>query len=46
MREPSKRRDLLLNLLVALFSEKESHATYFLQKQGVQRIGLAVKQGS
>ncbi|MFA5583415.1 MAG: Clp protease N-terminal domain-containing protein, partial [Bacteriovoracaceae bacterium] len=27
-----------INLLVAMFSEKESHATYFLERQGVSRI--------
>jgi len=32
-----------INLLVALFSEKESHATYFLQKQGVQRVDVVEK---
>lgn len=32
-----------INLLVALFSEKESHATYFLQKQGVERVDVVEK---
>ena len=32
-----------INLLVAMFSEKESHATYFLQKQGVNRIDIVEK---
>ncbi len=32
-----------INLLVALFSEKESHATYFLKKQGVTRIDIVEK---
>ncbi len=32
-----------INLLVALFSEKESHASYFLRKQGVQRIDVVEK---
>jgi ATP-dependent Clp protease ATP-binding subunit ClpA len=29
-----------INLLVAMFSEKESHATYFLERQGVSRISI------
>ncbi len=32
-----------INLLVAMFSEKESHATYFLEKQGVNRIDVVEK---
>jgi ATP-dependent Clp protease ATP-binding subunit ClpA len=32
-----------INLLVAMFSEKESHATYFLEKQGVSRIDIVEK---
>lgn len=32
-----------INLLVAMFSEKESHATYFLERQGVSRIGVVEK---
>lgn len=32
-----------INLLVAMFSEKESHATYFLQQQGVSRIDVVEK---
>ena len=32
-----------INLLVAIFSEKESHATYFLEKQGVTRIDIVEK---
>ncbi len=32
-----------INLLVAMFSEKESHATYFLEKQGVSRIDVVEK---
>lgn len=32
-----------INLLVAMFSEKESHATYFLQQQGVSRIDIVEK---
>jgi ATP-dependent Clp protease ATP-binding subunit ClpA len=32
-----------VNLLVAMFSEKESHATYFLEKQGVTRIDVVEK---
>ncbi|MBY0518057.1 MAG: ATP-dependent Clp protease ATP-binding subunit ClpA [Bacteriovoracaceae bacterium] len=32
-----------INLLVALFSEKESHATYFLNKQGIQRVDVVEK---
>ncbi|HXH32501.1 MAG TPA: ATP-dependent Clp protease ATP-binding subunit ClpA [Bacteriovoracaceae bacterium] len=32
-----------INLLVAMFSEKESHATYFLEKQGVNRIDIVEK---
>jgi ATP-dependent Clp protease ATP-binding subunit ClpA len=32
-----------INILVALFSEKESHATYFLEKQGVSRINVVEK---
>lgn len=32
-----------VNLLVAMFSEKESHATYFLEKQGVNRIDVVEK---
>ncbi|MFY7992036.1 MAG: ATP-dependent Clp protease ATP-binding subunit ClpA [Bacteriovoracaceae bacterium] len=32
-----------INILVAMFSEKESHATYFLQQQGVNRIDVVEK---
>lgn len=32
-----------INLLVAMFSEKESHATYFLERQGVRRIDIVEK---
>jgi ATP-dependent Clp protease ATP-binding subunit ClpA len=32
-----------INLLVAMFSEKESHATYFLEQQGVNRINIVEK---
>jgi ATP-dependent Clp protease ATP-binding subunit ClpA len=32
-----------INLLVAMFSEKESHATYFLEQQGVNRIDIVEK---
>jgi ATP-dependent Clp protease ATP-binding subunit ClpA len=32
-----------INLLVAMFSEKESHATYFLERQGVTRIDIVEK---
>lgn len=32
-----------VNLLVAMFSEKESHATYFLEQQGVNRIDIVEK---
>ena len=32
-----------VNLLVAMFSEKESNATYFLEKQGVGRIDVVEK---
>lgn len=32
-----------INLLVALFSEKESHAIYFLNKQGVERVDVVEK---
>lgn len=32
-----------INLLVAMFSEKESHATYFLERQGVTRIEVVEK---
>jgi ATP-dependent Clp protease ATP-binding subunit ClpA len=32
-----------INLLVAMFSEKESHATYFLDRQGVTRIDVVEK---
>ena len=32
-----------INLLVAMFSEKESHATYFLERQGVSRIDIVEK---
>lgn len=32
-----------INLLVAMFSEKESHATFFLEKQGVSRIDVVEK---
>lgn len=32
-----------INLLVAMFSEKESHATYFLERQGVDRIAVVEK---
>jgi len=32
-----------INLLVAMFSEKESHATYFLERQGINRIDIVEK---
>jgi ATP-dependent Clp protease ATP-binding subunit ClpA len=32
-----------INLLVAMFSEKESHAAYFLERQGVSRIDIVEK---
>ena len=32
-----------INLLVAMFSEKESHATYFLESQGITRIDIVEK---
>ncbi len=32
-----------INILVAMFSEKESHATYFLEQQGVTRIDVVEK---
>lgn len=32
-----------INLLVAMFSEKESHATYFLEQQGISRIDIVEK---
>ena len=32
-----------VNLLVAMFSEKESHATYYLERQGVNRIDVVEK---
>ena len=32
-----------INILVAMFSEKESHATYFLEQQGVSRIAVVEK---
>lgn len=32
-----------INILVAMFSEKESHATYFLEQQGVNRIDVVEK---
>lgn len=32
-----------INLLVAMFSEKESHATYYLERQGVNRIDVVEK---
>ncbi len=32
-----------INLLVAMFSEKESHAIYFLEQQGVTRIDVVEK---
>jgi ATP-dependent Clp protease ATP-binding subunit ClpA len=32
-----------INLLVAMFSEKESHATYFLERQSVTRIDIVEK---
>jgi ATP-dependent Clp protease ATP-binding subunit ClpA len=32
-----------INILVALFSEKESHAIYFLMKQGVNRVDVVEK---
>lgn len=32
-----------INILVAMFSEKESHATYFLERQGVNRIDIVEK---
>lgn len=38
-----KKKIKPINLLVALFSEKESHAVYFLKKQGVERINVVEK---
>ncbi|MBL7664906.1 MAG: ATP-dependent Clp protease ATP-binding subunit ClpA [Bacteriovoracaceae bacterium] len=38
-----KKNIQAVNLLVAYFSEKESHATYFLQKHGVKRIDVVEK---
>ena len=32
-----------INILVAMFSEKESHATYFLERQGINRIDIVEK---
>ena len=32
-----------INLLVAMFSEKESHAVYFLEQQGIKRIDIVEK---
>ena len=32
-----------INILVAMFSEKESHATYFLEQQGITRIDVVEK---
>lgn len=32
-----------INILVAMFSEKESHAAYFLERQGVTRINVVEK---
>src|SRR5436190_1289566 len=32
-----------INILVAMFSEKESHATYFLEQQGISRIDIVEK---
>lgn len=32
-----------INILVAMFSEKESHAAYFLERQGVTRIDVVEK---
>ena len=32
-----------INILVAMFSEKESHATYFLEQQGISRIDVVEK---
>ncbi len=32
-----------INLLVAMFNEKESHAVYFLEKQGVRRLDILEK---
>jgi len=32
-----------INLLVAIFSEKESHATYFLEKEGANRLSVVEK---
>ncbi len=29
-----------INLLIAMFTEKESHAVYFLEKQGVKRLDI------
>ncbi len=38
-----KKNIQAINLLVALFSEKESHAAYFLLKQGVNRVDVVEK---
>lgn len=40
VQQAGKKSILPVNLMVAMFSAKESHAVYFLQKHGVERIKL------
>ena len=35
-----KKKQVLQNVLVSLFSERESHAVYFLQKQNLNRLDV------
>ncbi len=43
VQQSGKKEIMPLNLLVAMYSAKDSHGIYFLQKQGVERITLVEK---
>jgi ATP-dependent Clp protease ATP-binding subunit ClpA len=43
VQQSGKKEIMPLNLLVAMYSAKDSHGIYFLQKQGVERIDLVEK---
>lgn len=43
VQQSGKKEIMPLNLMVAMYSAKESHAVYFLKKYGVERITLVEK---
>ncbi len=43
VQQSGKKEIMPLNLMVAMYSSKESHGVYFLKKQGVERIDLVEK---